>query len=220
MSDKIIEVTERELALVDNNSLNANQLGMLFKETPESHIYERPAKGGGKWKYVTGIYIKKVLNLMFGWDWDFEVIKFEYDKQQVRVLGKLTCRIKERQLVKMQFGRADIKYKKDSDVMLDLGNDLKAATTDALKKCASEIGIASDIYGANEFKAIKIVADPDDLTEEQLMHNKINDLLRDEPQKFQEKYQKEMKTASDDGTLTIDYLTTIKENIESELSDE
>ena len=38
--------------------------------------------------------------------------------------------------------------------MLDYGNDLKAATTDALKKCASELGIASDIYGANEFKEI------------------------------------------------------------------
>ena len=39
--------------------------------------------------------------------------------------------------------------------MLDYGNDLKAAATDALKKCASELGIASDIYGSEEFKEIK-----------------------------------------------------------------
>jgi len=32
---------------------------------------------------------------------------------------------------------------------------LKAASTDALKKCASEIGIANDIYGADEFKGIQ-----------------------------------------------------------------
>ena len=38
-----------------------------------------------------------------------------------------------------------------------MGNDLKAATTDALKKCASELGIASDIYAPNEFKAIYVV---------------------------------------------------------------
>ena len=42
---------------------------------------------------------------------------------------------------------------------LDLGNDLKAATTDALKKCASELGIASDIYAPNEFKAIHVMSD-------------------------------------------------------------
>ena len=40
---------------------------------------------------------------------------------------------------------------------MDLGNDLKAATTDALKKCASELGIASDIYAPNEFKSIYVV---------------------------------------------------------------
>jgi hypothetical protein len=37
---------------------------------------------------------------------------------------------------------------------LDYANDLKAAATDALKKCASEIGIANDIYGKNEFREI------------------------------------------------------------------
>ena len=33
---------------------------------------------------------------------------------------------------------------------------MKAAATDALKKCASEIGIAADIYNADEFREIKI----------------------------------------------------------------
>ena len=50
----------------------------------------------------------------------------------------------------MQFGRSDIKFKNEwidgkkipTKEPLDLGNDLKSATTDALKKCASEIGIA------------------------------------------------------------------------------
>lgn len=58
-------------------------------------------------------------------------------------------------VVKEQFGRADIKFKRDSKDMVDYGNDLKAATTDALKKCAAELGIASDVYGKNEFKEIK-----------------------------------------------------------------
>jgi len=156
---KLITLTEEQLSKVPENLLNKDQLNTLLMGTPKDHIYERPGKGGGKWKFVTGVYVKKVLNILFGWDWDFEVVKFEYNMEakQCIVLGKLTVRTKGHTVIKNQFGRSDIKFKKNTTVPLDLGNDLKAATTDALKKCASELGVASDIYGANEFKKIKIV---------------------------------------------------------------
>lgn len=167
MSEKkgLIEISQNELSKVENNALNASQLNFLLSKTPSNHIYERPAKGGGKWKFVTGVYVKKVLNLMFGWDWSFEVVehKFDLTLKQAYVLGKLTVNSNGKTIVKMQFGRVDIKLKKNSDpetgvrMPLDIGNDLKAATTDALKKCASELGIASDVYSPNEFKAIKVV---------------------------------------------------------------
>jgi hypothetical protein len=163
-------VNASELSKVDDNSLNAKQLQYLLKRTPKNHIYERTAKGGGKWSYVTGTYVKKVLNLMFGWDWSFEVqeYKFDLDIGQVFVLGKLTVNTGGKSIIKMQFGRQDIKFKNDwvdgkktkTQNPLDLGNDLKAATTDCLKKCASELGIASDIYGKNEFKEIQVVENP------------------------------------------------------------
>ena len=74
-------------------------------------------------------------------------------------------------IIKEQFGRADIKFKNEyktvngkqvkviTDDCLDYGDDCKAAATDALKKCASELGIASDIYGANEFKEVGLDKD-------------------------------------------------------------
>ena len=161
MDDKLIRsVSEEELAKVDDNSLNANQLAFMFQRTPKQYIYQRPAKGGGSWSYVTATYVKKVLNLMFGWDWSFEVIEYKYDLtiKQVFVLGKLTCNSNGRSIVKMQFGRKDIICKKQTDIPLDLGNDLKAATSDALKKCANELGIAADVYTPQEFKEIKVVA--------------------------------------------------------------
>jgi predicted glycosyltransferase involved in capsule biosynthesis len=40
---------------------------------------------------------------------------------------------------------------------LDFGNDLKAAATDAFKKCASLLGVASDVYESDEFMEITIV---------------------------------------------------------------
>ena len=101
----------------DFNLLNTDQLNFLFKKTPKAHIYERPAKGGGKWKYVTGTRVKKVLNLMFGWNWDFLVDKFDVNMEakQVIVLGRLVVRTNGQEIIKTQFGRADIKFKTTKD---------------------------------------------------------------------------------------------------------
>jgi len=160
--EKALVVSKEDLSLVKNNSLNQNQLGQLLKKTPDKYIKERPAKGGGKWKYVSGGYVKKCLNLMFGWDWDFEIVDEQIliESKEVVVKGRLTCRTVDdngnsRQIIKMQYGNKDIISKKTGEP-LSIGNDMKSAATDALKKCASEIGIAADIYNADEFREIKI----------------------------------------------------------------
>ena len=62
MSNKLV-ATKDELSLVDNNSLNEGQLQHLLKKTPAKYVKTRPAKGGGTWNYVSGGYVKKVLNL-------------------------------------------------------------------------------------------------------------------------------------------------------------
>ena len=166
MGNKIAIIQESELSKVHKNLLNADQLGFLMKKTRKDNTYTRPAKGGGTWTFVTGSYVKKVLNLMFGWDWDFEIIehKFDLNIRQAYVLGKLTVRTGGKEIKKMQFGRVDIKFKTEwtngkktsTNQPLDIGNDLKAASTDCLKKCASELGIAADIYAPNEFKEIHV----------------------------------------------------------------
>lgn len=125
----------------------------MVQKTPLQHVYKRPGKGGQVWSYVTGNYVEKVLNFVFGWNWDFEVTSHGTQGDQVWVLGKLTVKDDAgHTITKTQFGRADIKFKKGSKDMLDFGNDLKAATTDSLKKAASLLGIASDIYGKTEIK--------------------------------------------------------------------
>jgi len=139
--------------------ISKDQMLKIFQRTPVEHIYSRPAKGGGQWTFVTGVYVKKILNYVFGFLWDFEVKDKGREGDQVWVLGRLTIKNDQgvAMIVKEQFGRADVKFKKGTEIPLDYGNDLKAASTDALKKCASELGIASDIYGKNEFKEIKVV---------------------------------------------------------------
>lgn len=173
MSDsQIPEIAFNDMTLCAEQSavLNSDQLNFILKKTPEKHVYRRVAKGGGQWNYVTGVYVKKVLNLVFGFNWSFEVVEHKIDLQlkQAYVLGKLTVHSNGQSIVKMQFGRVDIKFRKNPDpetkmrLPLDVGNDLKAATTDALKKCAAELGIASDVYAPNEFKEIRVSNDRKD----------------------------------------------------------
>jgi hypothetical protein len=98
---------------------------------------------------------------MMGWDWSFEIISKEVLYGEAIVMGKLTCNSNGKSIVKMQFGNKDIIYRKETDkdgnrVPLSIGNDLKAAATDALKKCAAELGIAADIYNKMDFKEVSV----------------------------------------------------------------
>lgn len=145
--------------MIPKSWLSEKQVIKMVQKTPPQHVYNRPAKGGGSWSYVTGNYVEKVLNFTFGWNWDFEVVSHGKEGDQVWVLGKLTVKDDHGHMItKTQFGRADVKFRRDdkTKIMLDFGNDLKSATTDALKKCASLLGIASDIYGKAEFKDIGV----------------------------------------------------------------
>lgn len=165
-TNELALIEASELSLVENNNLNAKQLALILKKTPNQYVKTRPAKGGGTWDYVTGGYIKKCLNLMFGWDWDFEIIDEKIIHGEVIVKGRLTCRSNGKVIVKMQYGNKDIMYKKPQQgeterQPLSIGNDLKSAATDALKKCAAEIGIAADIYNKEDFKEVKVALDDD-----------------------------------------------------------
>lgn len=159
--NKLALIEAEDLSLVSNNSLNEHQLKQILKRTPKQYIKQRPAKGGGTWEYVTGGYVKKCLNIMFGWDWDFEIIEQHVMHGEAIVKGRLTCRSNGKTIIKMQFGNKDVIYRKlqqgeTERIPLSIGNDLKAAATDCLKKCAAEIGIAADIYNKEDFREVNV----------------------------------------------------------------
>lgn len=170
--------------------LNEQQADLLFSKTPKQFIKSRTAKGGGSWDYVTGAYAKKMLNLVFGWDWDFRVIDYKFDLNvgQCFVQGELRCRTNGKEIVKQQFGRQDIKFKSawengkkvSTQQPLDLGNDLKGATTDCLKKCASEMGFFWDVYSDDQFSPISIANDQERLSQLVSLFEDAHDLPEDE----------------------------------------
>lgn len=135
--------------------MSENQLLKMMQRTPKEQVYRRKGRGKDVFDYVTGSYCTKWLNFVFGWNWDWEIVQHGKEGRQVWALGKLTVRGNKpgQVITKTGFGRADVKALRDGGGDLDYGNDLKAASTDAMKKAASLLGFASDIYGKGDYKA-------------------------------------------------------------------
>jgi len=183
-NNELALVTVDDLTYAEGNMLNQQQLQKLLSVTPKQYVKKRPAKGGGEWEYVTGGYIRKVLNLMFGWDWDFEILDEKIMHGEAIVKGRLTCRTAGKTIVKTQYGNKDIILRKADEkgerAPLSIGNDLKAAATDCLKKCAAEIGIAADIYNKEDFKAVKVKPTDTEIIDQKEV-KKISDYIKSAP---------------------------------------
>lgn len=132
-------------------TLTEAQVDFLLQRTPPHEIKERQGRGGQRFSYVEHGYVTERLNLVFGFNWDFEVEDKQMLDDEVIVSAKLTVRTPGGQtIVKSQFGGAEIKRHASgprSGRPLSVADDYKAAASDALKKCASLLGIGLDLYG-------------------------------------------------------------------------
>jgi len=148
MTDKLIKVTQQN---------------KILSKTPKKHIRQRVGRGGMTFNYVEVGYVVKQLNDAFNFMWDFEVIDHQVGKKQVWVKGKLTVHLSpEFRIIKTAYGGSDIKRIKGTVNVVDIADDLKAAQSDALKKSASLIGIASDVYYPNVYGEDQSEADEQD----------------------------------------------------------
>lgn len=164
---KALQLNMKQVARTES-ILNENQVQKIFNTTPRRYQYSRPAKGGGNWSYVRASYVRRALDGIFGFNWSFDIETslaeaFEVAKitKACVVKGVLTCRTRHDgqwiEIKKVQWGRSEVKFKKGTQEPLDFGNDIKAASSDALKKCASLLGIAADVYDPAEFQEIEII---------------------------------------------------------------
>lgn len=133
-SDKIV-LSDIKLSLLQRRAIDV--------PTPPEFIKTRPGKGGKELSYVEGGYVVARLNAAFSpIGWQFEVVKETIIADEIWVMGRLTVIDHKNnfRVSKEQYGT-----KKREDKMM-LGDALKGAATDALKKCASYFGIALDVY--------------------------------------------------------------------------
>lgn len=119
-----------------------------------SYHKRREVGGGLVLDYLTGEQVTSRLNDVLGYDrWTFEVTEhgFNAEADELWVLGKLLVYSGDGRVVsRQQFGSNKIKRARSTGTPLDLGFDLKAAATDALKKCASLIGVGLYLYSKEE----------------------------------------------------------------------
>lgn len=109
------------------------------------HVHQ-DTRGGVRITYVTGEQVTSRLNEELGFDrWQFEIVEhgLHVEANEFWVRGRLSCwsDLLERWIVREQFGSQKIKRPRGGGAPLDIGFDLKGAATDALKKCASLIGV-------------------------------------------------------------------------------
>jgi len=103
-------------------------------------VKQREGQNGKMLSYIETHAVIERLNE--GCDaWSFEVVQHHVYKVEVVVVGKLTAD----GVIKMAFGGAAITFNNGGKVV-SLADDLKAAASDALKKCASLLGVGLELY--------------------------------------------------------------------------
>ena len=104
----------------------------------------RDQRGGVELEYITGEQCVSRLNQVLGpVAWSFVVREhgLNAEADEIWVLGELTVTLDGVTATRQQFGSQKIKRARQTGNPLDIGFDLKGATTDALKKCASLVGV-------------------------------------------------------------------------------
>ena len=87
--------------------------------------------------------IKKLNEVFTPLGWSFRIVEKIVEPNEVAVLGELTIKFPNGfEITKSQFGT------KERLAKMALGDALKSAGTDSLKKCASLFGIALDVYSS------------------------------------------------------------------------
>lgn len=160
-----VQARVKDLVIANQSALNTRQIQSINKKTHSRYVKQRPGKGGATWNYVAASHVVEVLNKVFGYAWSFEVLTPEKDALDiaiktgcVAVKGSLTVLTDVGPIVKQQFGRKEVAVTKAGKI-LDFGNDMKAAASDALKKCASELGMFKDVYAPEDYLEIDVIDD-------------------------------------------------------------
>lgn len=119
---------------------------LLEKPFDPKLIKQRKGNFGTTLDYVETATVIQRLNESFDGNWSFEIKEYQQMNGEVVVLGRLTAE----GISKMQFGSSKITTNTKTGEVISLGDDLKAASSDCLKKCSVSFGVGLHLYGAEK----------------------------------------------------------------------
>ena len=123
---------------------------LLERPFPPEQIRQREGSFGKVLDYIEGHAVIQRLNEVFEGQWDFFVESHQILDNEVIVLGKLSAG----GVTKLQFGASRITRNRETNETINLGDDLKAAATDSLKKAATLMGVGLYLYNREETKGL------------------------------------------------------------------
>lgn len=144
--------TDYQIEKMSGLAFTKDQIKLLSKPTPAKEIEIKTDENDVKYKSVKGSYMKRQMNLIFGFNYNFQIIDREFIAGETLVQGRLTIHSNNHTIIREQFGKCNVSFEKRTNgnrttsSPSNIGNAYKAAATDAFKKCASEIGLCWDIY--------------------------------------------------------------------------
>ena len=118
---------------------------LLEEPFEPSRIRQREGSDGQHYDYVGAADVIQRLNNSLDAEWSFSVLEHEVLDDEAVVLGQLSAS----GVTKTQFGRSEITRRKRDRSPVSIGDDLKAAASDALKKCATQLGVGLHLYFQN-----------------------------------------------------------------------
>jgi hypothetical protein len=118
-------------------------LELLKQPFPTNQIKNRQTSIGMTVAYLETPTVINRLNDVFNGEWSFKIIEHKFLDDDVVVIGELTAE----GITKQQFGTCELHQDSEDGIVLSMGDALKAAASDALKKSATLFGIGLQLYG-------------------------------------------------------------------------
>ena len=115
--------------------------GKLAERFPASAHKTKPGSGGKALTYVDGEMVISRLNEVLDFNWSFRVVNQGTTDVEAWVLGEISAVIDGVTVVRQQYGAQELA--RGSRTVTDL---FKSAATDAIKKCATTLGVGLYLY--------------------------------------------------------------------------
>lgn len=170
MTEKRKQNPKQVMTIFDAGAKERQQAitNLLRGKTPVTEVKQRETRGGKIANFVNTYYMTRQLSLISGFRWSSEYMEDRarpnWDNPiEVGVRMKVTIwDASGKEYSHTCWGRKEvIRYTKDDPKglgrwkvgdIVSLFDDLKAAESDAVKKCCSYFGIANDVYGGKELE--------------------------------------------------------------------